>query len=61
VVDHGRVQVIGVHRPELVPVFSGLLVRQFTELVDVVRGRGAEQVGAGRRWGVPCQNSMQGL
>lgn len=42
-------QVIGVNRPELVPVFSGLSVRQFTELVGIVRERGAEQVGAGRR------------
>jgi hypothetical protein len=48
-VDHGRVQVLGVDRPELVPVFTGLSVRQFGKLVGIVRRRGGEQAGAGRR------------
>ena len=37
-------------RPEWVPVFTGLSVPQFQELVDVVAGRGGEQFGVGRRW-----------
>lgn len=47
-VDHGLVQMIGVHRPELVPVFSGLSVPQFTKLVsceDVGQHRSAPDAG----------------
>lgn len=39
-------------RPEWVPVFTGLSVGQFQELVRIVAGRGGEQTGAGRRWGL---------
>ena len=39
-------------RPEWVPVFTGLSVRQFGKLVGVVRDRGGEQTGTGRRWGL---------
>jgi hypothetical protein len=45
-------QVIGVDRSEWVPVLAGLSVRQFGELVSVVRSRGGEQTGTGRRWGL---------
>jgi hypothetical protein len=52
IVDHGVEQVISVDRPVWVPVFTGLSVRQFDKLVDIVRGRGGEQTGTGRRWGL---------
>ena len=39
-------------RPEWVPVFTGLSVRQFQSLVGIVAGRGGEQSGVGRRWGL---------
>ncbi len=52
IVDHGVEQVISVDRPEWVPVFTGLSVRQFGKLVGIVRGRGGEQTGTGRRWGL---------
>lgn len=52
------VQVIGVGRPELVPVFCGLSVRQFGKLVGVVRRRGAGQTGVGRRWGLSLEDRV---
>jgi hypothetical protein len=52
IVDHGVEQVISVDRPEWVPVFTGLSVGQFQELVGIVAGRGGDQTGAGRRWGL---------
>jgi hypothetical protein len=45
-------QVISANRPEWVPVFTGLSVGQFQELVSIVAGRGGEQTGVGRRWGL---------
>jgi len=39
-------------RPEWVPVFTGLSVRQFQELVRIVADRGGDQTGAGWRWGL---------
>lgn len=39
-------------RPEWVPVFTGLSVEQFQELVRIVAGRGGGQTGTGRRWGL---------
>jgi hypothetical protein len=50
IVDHGVEQVIRADRPEWVPVFTGLSVAQFQELVGIVAGRGGEQAGVGRRW-----------
>jgi hypothetical protein len=50
IVDHGVEQVIRADRAEWVPVFTGLSVGQFQELVAIVAGRGGEQSGAGRRW-----------
>ena len=50
--DHGVEQVIRSDRPEWVPVFTGLSVKQFQELVGVVIARGGEQAGVGRRWGL---------
>jgi hypothetical protein len=52
IVDHGVEQVISVDRPDWVPVFTGLSVAQFQELVGIVAGRGGEQTGVGRRWGL---------
>ena len=43
---------INADRPEWVPVFTGLSVEQFQELVGIVAGRGGEQHGVGRRWGL---------
>lgn len=34
-------------------MFTGLSVGQFQELLAIVAGRGGEQTGAGRRWGLP--------
>jgi DDE superfamily endonuclease/Helix-turn-helix of DDE superfamily endonuclease len=45
-------QVISADRPEWVPVFSGLSMRQFRTLVRIVAARGGEQTGTGRRWGL---------
>lgn len=45
-------QVISRERPEWVPVFTGLTVRQFDKLVRVVQARGGQQTGTGRRWGL---------
>ena len=39
-------------RPEWVPVFTGLSVPRFQELVTIVAGQGGEQTGADRRWGL---------
>lgn len=58
IVDHGVEQVICVERPELVPVFTGLSVGQFGKLVRVVAGRGGEQTGTGRRWGLSLPNRV---
>lgn len=46
------VQVISAERPEWVPMFTGLTVRQFGKLVRIVAARGGEQTGTGRRWGL---------
>lgn len=35
-----------------IPIFTGLSVAQFQDLVDIVAARGGEQSGAGRRWGL---------
>ncbi|MFS8105226.1 IS5/IS1182 family transposase, partial [Lentzea alba] len=51
-------QVIRADRPEWVPVFTGLSVRVFRELVRVVAGRGGEQAGTGRRWGLPLADRV---
>jgi hypothetical protein len=50
IVDHGVEQVIRADRLEWVPVFTGLSVGQFRELVGIVAGRGGDQTGVGRRW-----------
>ncbi|QUH04196.1 transposase [Saccharopolyspora erythraea] len=57
-VDHVRVQVIGVDQPAWIPTFTGLSVRQFGKLVGIVRRRGAEQTGAGRRWGLSLDDRV---
>jgi Helix-turn-helix of DDE superfamily endonuclease len=46
------VQVISVEQPAWIPLFTGLSGRQFGKLVGIVRRRGAEHTGAGRRWGL---------
>jgi hypothetical protein len=46
-------RVISADRVEWVPVFTGLPVRRFRKLVRIVAGRGGEQTGTGRRWGLP--------
>ena len=51
-------QVISADRPEWVPVFSGLSMRQFSKLVEVVAGRGGEQTGTGRRWSLPLADRV---
>lgn len=51
-------QVISVERPEWVPVFTGLSVPVFRRLVRVVAGRGGEQTGTGRRWGLPLADRV---
>ncbi|WP_030450054.1 helix-turn-helix domain-containing protein, partial [Actinocatenispora sera] len=33
-------------------MFTGLSARQFGKLVAIVAGRGGQQTGAGRRWGL---------
>src|SRR5512135_800048 len=43
---------IGAEYPAWIPVFTGLSVRQFGKLVGILRCRGGEQHGAGRRWGL---------
>jgi hypothetical protein len=58
IVDHGVEQVIRADRPGWVSVFTGLSVRQFQELVGIVAGRGGEQVGVGRRWGLPLADRV---
>ena len=56
--DHGVDRVISSDRPQWVPVFTGLSGRQFARLVAVVRRRGAEQTGTGRRWGLPLADRV---
>jgi hypothetical protein len=51
IVDHDVEQVIRVDRPEWVPVFTGLSVGQFQELVGIVAGRGGQLVWPGRAHG----------
>ncbi|CAM01613.1 hypothetical protein SACE_2312 [Saccharopolyspora erythraea NRRL 2338] len=51
-------QVIGVDQPGWIPTFTGLSVRQFGKLVGIVRRRGAEQTGAGRRWGLSLDDRV---
>jgi Cft2 family RNA processing exonuclease len=58
IVDHGVEQMIRADRPEWVPVFTGLSVRQFQELVRIVADRGGEQTGAGPRWGLSLADRM---
>jgi DDE superfamily endonuclease/Helix-turn-helix of DDE superfamily endonuclease len=53
IVDHGVEQVIRADRAEWVPVFTGLSVGQFRELVHIVAGRGGDQAGVGRHWSLP--------
>jgi hypothetical protein len=48
----GVEQVISADRPEWMPVVTGLSVRVFRTLVQVVAHRGGEQTGSGRRWGM---------
>jgi hypothetical protein len=43
------VQVISRQRPEWVPVFTGMTLRQFDKLVRVVADRGGDRTGTGRR------------
>lgn len=50
--DHGVERVISANKPEWVPVFTGLSMRQFSNLVRIVAARGGEQTGTGRRWGL---------
>lgn len=57
-VDHAVVQVISVDEPAWIPVFTGLSIRQFAKLVGVVRRRGGEQTGAGRRWGLSLEDRV---
>ena len=45
-------QVISADADGWITVFSGLSVRQFRRLVGIVRRRGGEQCGSGRRWGL---------
>lgn len=45
-------------RPEWVPVFTGLSVGQFQELVAIVADQGGEQTGAGRRWRLPLADRV---
>jgi hypothetical protein len=51
-------QVISAGRPEWVPVFTGLSMRQFRRLVRIVAGRGGEQTGTGRRWSLPLADRV---
>ncbi|CAM01670.1 DDE family transposase [Saccharopolyspora erythraea NRRL 2338] len=51
-------RVIGVDQPGWIPTFTGLSVRQFGKLVGIVRRRGAEQTGAGRRWGLSLDDRV---
>lgn len=50
--DRGVEQAISADKPQWVPVFSGLSMRQFATLVDLVADRGGEQTGTGRRRGL---------
>jgi hypothetical protein len=57
-VDHVVVQVISAASDGWVPVLTGLSVWQFGKLVGVVRARGGEQTGAGRRWGLALEDRV---
>jgi Helix-turn-helix of DDE superfamily endonuclease/Transposase DDE domain len=50
--------VISVDQEVWVPVFAGLSVRRFRKLAAIVRRRGAEQTGVGRRWGLSLDNRV---
>lgn len=41
-------QLLSVSRPELIPVFTGLSVRQFRKLVIAARRHGGPQIADGR-------------
>jgi hypothetical protein len=58
VVDLGVEQTIRADQPQWIPVFTGLSGRQFGRLVGIVAGRGGEQSGAGRRWGLPLADRV---
>ncbi len=51
-------QVISAGRVELVPVFTGLSVRQFRQLMRMVACEGGEQTGTGRRWSLPLADRV---
>jgi hypothetical protein len=51
-------QTIRSDQPQWIPVFTGLSARQFGKLVSIVAGRGGEQTGAGRRWGLPLADRV---
>jgi hypothetical protein len=51
-------QTIRADQPQWIPVFTGLSERQFGKLVRIVTGRGGEQTGAGRRWGLPLADRV---
>jgi hypothetical protein len=48
----GVEQVISADRPEWMPVFTGLSMRQFAKLMRIVASRSDEQTATGRRWGL---------
>ena len=53
--------VLSVSRPELIPVFTGLSVRQFRRLVTVVRRRGGPVIAdgrPGRQWCLPLADRV---
>jgi hypothetical protein len=58
IVDHGVEQVISANKPEWVPVFTGLSVRQFDQLVRIVARRGGPAVADGGRRGRPWALSL---
>jgi len=51
-------QTIRADQPQWIPVFTGLSARQFGKLVAIVAGRGGQQAGAGRRWGLPLADRV---
>ncbi|GAA5005731.1 hypothetical protein GCM10023317_40320 [Actinopolymorpha pittospori] len=56
--DHVVVQVISAASDGWIRPFTGLSVREFRKLVGIVRARGAEQTGAGRRWGLGLEDRV---
>lgn len=56
--DLGVERVISADQPEWVPVFTELSVRVFRKLVRTAAGRGGEQTGTGRRWGLPLADRV---